>query len=135
MEERKQLTQILWYVGWALLALIIATLLLLHFNLLPLPARSKGCFIRQYTGLYCPSCGGTRSAIALSQGQLLASFLYHPGVPLGILLLLLFQFSNLLERLSKGHLPIGLPFHPWMVIFMVGLFLINMLIKNIVSIR
>lgn len=46
------------------------------------------CFIKQITGLPCPSCGSTRSAMSLLSGHVQEAFIYNPlGIVLVILLL------------------------------------------------
>lgn len=38
------------------------------------------CSFREATGLYCPGCGGTRAFLALLEGDIVKSFIYHPAV-------------------------------------------------------
>lgn len=38
------------------------------------------CIFHEWTGLYCPGCGGTRAVKALLRGEVLVSFFYHPLV-------------------------------------------------------
>lgn len=38
------------------------------------------CLFHEFTGLYCPGCGGTRAVKSLLHGNLILSFLYHPLV-------------------------------------------------------
>lgn len=38
------------------------------------------CVLLEYTGYYCAGCGGTRSVMALFQGDFISCFKYHPGV-------------------------------------------------------
>lgn len=48
------------------------------------------CFIKNTTGIACPSCGTTRSILLLSDGHLLGSLLLNPlGIIMGILMLIL----------------------------------------------
>ena len=60
------------------------------FNRIILPqhqaSRLHACFIKQLTGLPCPSCGTTRSVICLLNGNLKESFFLNP---LGILMVFL----------------------------------------------
>lgn len=37
------------------------------------------CPFPRFLGVYCPACGGTRATIALFQGKILTSLLYHPA--------------------------------------------------------
>ncbi len=36
------------------------------------------CYMKQLTGVPCPSCGGTRSVMAILEGRLLDGFLINP---------------------------------------------------------
>jgi hypothetical protein len=36
------------------------------------------CFFHQFTGLYCPGCGGTRAVILLSRGDILGALRMNP---------------------------------------------------------
>ena len=50
---------------------------------------SPGCRFRNWTGISCPGCGGTRAARALVHGNLMQSFQYNfllPFIILGLLL-------------------------------------------------
>jgi hypothetical protein len=50
----------------------------------------KGCFMKQFLHLPCPSCGTTRSVLSLAQGQWTDAFFFNPlGFVLGPLLLVL----------------------------------------------
>lgn len=57
------------YCGLLLLVCYITTRLGLAFTICPL---------KNFTGLPCPFCGGTRAALALLQGHLRAAFLLNP---------------------------------------------------------
>ncbi len=131
MEENQNLTKILWYIGWGVMAIAAAVLWLLRTGHLLIPGVPGGCVIRSFTGIYCPSCGGTRSVLALCQGQILTSFLYHPAVPVGAIFIVWFQLSNLLEEMSGGRLKIGLRYRHRYLIFFGCLFLLNMVLKNL----
>jgi len=49
------------------------------------------CIFHDITGVPCLTCGGTRSAVALSQFNILSSFLNNPLVPLLAMGLLVFS--------------------------------------------
>lgn len=57
------------------LPVIAAVLLLLAFALFSEPGL---CIFRRITGIPCPSCGMTRSYLALFSGNLKSAFLMHP---------------------------------------------------------
>lgn len=59
------------------------------------------CFIKQTTGLPCPSCGSTRSVVSLLNGHVQEAVLYNPlGIVLVILLLTIPTWL-LLDQLRK----------------------------------
>lgn len=64
------------------------------------------CWIKQATGIPCPSCGSTRSAMALMNGEFFSAISINP---IGIILLaglLLLPFWMLFDKLSgKQSLP------------------------------
>lgn len=49
---------------------------------------SPGCVFRQYTGIACPGCGGTRSLRALLSGDFTGAFYYNMLIPITLLALL-----------------------------------------------
>jgi len=57
------------------------------------------CLFREFFGLYCPGCGGTRALYALLQGRLLAAFLYYPALPVTVVILLSYDVRMLLSLL------------------------------------
>ena len=50
-------------------------------------ANLPDCFFRSVTGFPCPTCGGTRAALALARLDVPAAFLANPLVSLSLLLL------------------------------------------------
>lgn len=115
---------------------------------IPLPP----CVFRGLTGLYCPGCGGTRSFIALLHGQFLRSLIYHPVVPYGAVLYLIYACRNLLALLAiafrrpgssrrakhlnaaAGRWPLkcarGMAFHNGYLYGAVAIILVNWAVKN-----
>ncbi len=68
-------------------AVALALLLLVPF----VPALATGlppCFFRRLTGVPCPTCGGTRAALALAHGDLAGALAANPLVTLGLAVLL-----------------------------------------------
>lgn len=51
------------------------------------------CLFHEWTGLYCPGCGGTRAVKALITGHPVISFWYHPLVLYCAAVALLFAVS------------------------------------------
>ena len=49
-----------------------------------------GCLSRRLTGMECPFCGISHSLVALADGNITASFAYHPLGPVMALLYLAF---------------------------------------------
>ena len=66
------------------LAAIVASVVL--SRVLPLLAFLPSCFVRRWTGLLCPGCGGTRCAKRLLQADLPGALAMNPLVVLLALL-------------------------------------------------
>jgi hypothetical protein len=81
--------------GIAVIAVVIAGLIKPYLGILP------ACAFHELTGLPCPTCGGTRSLVALSGLKLGASFNYNPMIMMGIVGLVLFSFAVLLGVIFK----------------------------------
>lgn len=87
------------------------------------------CLFHEWTGLYCPGCGGTRAVKALLGGHPLLSFLYHPVVPYCAVLAVWFLIRLLVYRktgdpkyrpyLENGYVYAG-----------AGIIVINFIVKN-----
>ncbi len=73
-------------VGVALWAFLVATLHLMSRGRADLPA---SCQLKRFTGVPCPTCGGTRSTFALVRGQLLEAVAWNPWIVLMHALILL----------------------------------------------
>lgn len=92
------------------------------------------CLFHEFTGLYCPGCGGTRAAIALLHGRLITSFLYHPlviycaavGVWFGISYLIYWRTKNPKYRLylDNRYVYVG-----------IAITAVNFIVKNYFLIR
>lgn len=122
---------VLYVIGWILiLFLAVATAIYAacpEFIAKYLP----GCLFWRITGLYCPGCGGTRAIIALLQGKLIHSFLYHPFVIYTVLTGGWFMISQTVQRLTKGKFAIGMKYRDgylWVALILV---IINFFVKNL----
>jgi hypothetical protein len=70
-----------------------------------------GCWFRRLTGLPCPTCGATRSALSLAHGDLMAAWRHNPLIFVcyaGTIVLNLYCASVLLFRFPRLRLA-GLP--------------------------
>ncbi len=87
------------------------------------------CIFYRLTGYYCPACGGTRAFYHLTQGHLLKSFVYHPLVPYGALIAILFITTRTIHYLSGERFP---AFRLRAVYFYlsVAIIFVNWLVKN-----
>ncbi len=117
---------ILYYTGWALLAMAG----LLVFTLKVFDIHLPGCLFHALTGFYCPGCGGTRAVRYLLSGQLLKSLYCHPAVLPGALLYLLFMGSHTLSRLCKNGKIRGMKFRFFYLYLLGGLVLLSVIMKN-----
>lgn len=81
---------------------------------------------------YCPGCGGTRSLLALMEGDILLSIWYHPLIMYGITFYALFIITHTLEKL---HVPFvkGMRFRVWYLYGALILLLVNCVFKNVLN--
>lgn len=98
-------------------------------QLIQLPA----CIIYEKTGFYCPGCGGTRSVLALLQGDFLKSLWYHPVVLYTVILYLTYLCTETGERVFSVKRRI--PDHFWKNSIYSGLLLLaaHMIVRNILK--
>ena len=94
------------------------------------PEDVEMCMFYATTGLYCPGCGGTRAFMALFSGHVLKAFYYHPAGMYGVFLYIIYFVSQTIVRLSKGKIK-GMKFHPVYLYIMIGLILVNFIIRNV----
>lgn len=69
------------------------------------------CLFHTVTGYYCPGCGGTRAVKALLSLHIVDSIRYHPLVPYTAAVCGWFVISNIIERMTKGKLKVGMHYH------------------------
>jgi hypothetical protein len=90
----------------------------------------SSCWVWGNWQVYCPGCGGTRSLLALIQGDILRSFYYHPALPVLVIVLSIYLISQTVWRLRKKQ---GWVLHyrsSW-VPCMLAILILNCLIRNI----
>ena len=123
----------LYVMGWSILALAACLTVLLKVLHLSLTDILPGCILFQFTGWYCPGCGGTRALSALFSGHPVQSFLYHPAVDYAGALCGWFMLSQTIERLSKGRIPIGMKYHDYYLWILLAVLILHCVIRNIVK--
>jgi len=87
------------------------------------------CLFREWTGLYCPGCGGTRAAKALLQGKLAISFFYHPLILYVVIVAGMFAVSGLLYIKTKNP-KFRLHFDNKYAYIGIGIIVVNFAVKN-----
>lgn len=73
-----------------------------------LPVRPPECGFKTAFGIPCVSCGGTRSAKALSRGGVVEALSFNPAVVIGSFVSILWLFSGL-HRFFAGIAPLPVP--------------------------
>ncbi|MGI6008287.1 MAG: DUF2752 domain-containing protein [Ruminococcus sp.] len=89
------------------------------------------CFFYQYTGLYCPGCGGTRAVLELMRGHFLTSLWYHPIVLYTVALAVWYALSHGIEKATCGRIKTGMVFKNSYLYLGLGIIFANWIFKNI----
>lgn len=104
-----------------LLPITAIILFILRHEIIALSAYFPKCVFYSLFNLYCPSCGNTRSVIALLNGNILTSLRYNIGIIIFLLIALLAYIE--LATLSFGKhiklLPRKLSFYMCLIALMV----------------
>lgn len=87
------------------------------------------CLILEWTGYYCPACGGSRAFMSLLEGRVFRSLWYHPAVLYGITAYVLYTFSITWNYFwgEKKRLPVL--YHKRVLYVGAGLFILNFYLK------
>jgi hypothetical protein len=75
-----------------------------------LPVRPPECGFKSTFGIPCVSCGGTRSAKALSRGRVVEALGFNPAVVIGSFVSFLWLLFGL-RRFFAGAAPLPVPEH------------------------
>lgn len=118
-------------IGWCCLGILAAAYLFLSITGIHLSHYLLPCAFHEFTGLYCPGCGGTRAFNYLTQGHLIRSFRFHPFVIYTAVLGGWFMISQTIERISKHHIRIGMKYRDIYLWIAVAIVAINFIIKNL----
>ena len=114
--------------AWITLAVLAGAFRLWRF-VLGEPTVSR-CWIWEHWHVYCPGCGGTRALMALARGQLGQALRYHPPVVVTLFLAAAYLLTQTVWRL-RGRRGWTLHYRPWWPALLVGLFLVNCLVRNV----
>lgn len=127
----------LYRMGMILLFLIIGITAVKRITFPEFDIRNvmKPCVFHQLTGYYCPGCGGTRSVIALLQGKILVSAVDFPMVVYCAAVYLWFLLSHTIEKISRGRLLIGMPYHVGWIYATLPIVAVHCIVKNLFYIR
>ena len=92
------------------------------------------CKIKQWTGWYCPGCGGTRCAEEITLGNWLTAMAYNPLLMTGFILFMAASFHLIIRITVMGKQAPKLPniSGPWIWLCIAGTALFTIL-RNIPS--
>ncbi len=76
---------------------LIALLALIAGRFPPVVSLAPSCVFHALTGAPCPTCGGTRSIVLLSHGNVVSAFLMNPAVAAGALVAVLSLLYSLIS--------------------------------------
>lgn len=114
--------------AWITLAALAGAFLLWRFALGE-PTVSR-CWVWEHWHVYCPGCGGTRALIALARGQIGEALRCHLPVVAALALAAAYLLTQTVWRL-RGKRGWALHYHRSWPALLVGLFLVNCLVRNV----
>ena len=114
--------------AWITLAALVGAFLIWRFALGE-PTVSR-CWVWENWHLYCPGCGGTGALMVLARGQLGLSLWYHPPVVATLSLAAAYLMTQTVWRL-RGRQGWTLHYDRRWPAALVGLFLLNCLVRNV----
>lgn len=134
MRQQEKEETALFYVGWALVAIIGC--IWIFYRLFPIPFHKLllPCVVQSTFGIYCPGCGGTRAVSAFLHGNFLASFICHPLVLYTAIVGGWFLISQTIERASKHRFKVGLKYKDSYIWTALVIVVLNFIIKNLLLI-
>jgi len=89
------------------------------------------CLLHEFTGLYCPGCGGTRAFVALIHGQFLKSVYYHPLVLYAAVCFVWALAKQAFRAISKGKVNVPMPDSQVLIGIAAIIVVVNCLLRNI----
>lgn len=131
MRQREKEETALFYIGWALVFLACALVLLYQLFPIPFSKLLLPCLVNSMFGIYCPGCGGTRAVWALMHGKFLTSFICHPLVVYAAVFGGWFLISQSIERISRRRIKIGMKYRDIYIWAALGIVAANFIIKNL----
>ena len=87
---------------------VIVLLMLVAARNLPVLDMLPSCVFKQLAGIPCPTCGATRSLVYLARGEVTASFLMNPAVPLGLAVVLMLFLAQATAALHRSSVSLSL---------------------------
>lgn len=132
--RQKNTDTVFYILGWCAVAVIILYGIVHQMTGFQIEKYLPPCVFHELTGFYCPGCGGTRAVLALAQGRIVSSFVYHPFVLYAAVLGTWFMISQSIERLAKKKLRFTMHYHDRYLWIALGILAANFLIKNILLI-
>lgn len=133
MEKQKSLEDELYLTGLVLAVIAAVGIPLLYWFLEGRDLSRSGCVFQVLFGMYCPGCGGTRSVDALLHGHVLQSFWYHPLVPYGVTLYLIYMTSWTAAKLHLFGIRSGMKFRVGYLYAVLVIVAINFILKNVLK--
>lgn len=86
----------------------IVILALIAVRFLPVLELMPLCVFRAFTGIPCPTCGATRSMVHLAHGNLAASVVMNPAIPLLMFAALLMFVHDVAVLFSGSRISLSL---------------------------
>lgn len=87
------------------------------------------CGMVELLHLYCPACGGTRAFRAILELDFLSAFKYNPIVPIGVVLLIIYEVGMIKHLIQKKDRDLYVK--PWMVYTILIIWAIYFVLRNI----